>query len=162
MQKMGVDAVVAQQFSVCLPGASGEIVTELSGEQNRAYLTLLQNVVSNLTAFDGVGLSLAINRSYLPLETNVPNYAAANTLDVNDAASVAALKRVSDASQYNCSAVSFKNDSWVPSVNQTDNAIPCLSALQTQISSCPAANFACKANTTTLIAPKAHAIKRTE
>ena len=102
VKKLGIDGNVASQYSVCLQGQDGDIVSKLSGSQNRNYLKNLQYVMENVTSFNGGALSNQINSSYVPLQQSLSNYASANTIDIADPASINELKFISNASNFNC------------------------------------------------------------
>ena len=76
----------------------------------------------------------------------MPDYGNSRTLDLDDQSTIDELKYISAASNYQCTAGGFTLDSWVPSIQQTDNAIPCQSPEgmpNADIVSCPtAAQFA--------------------
>lgn len=127
MKKLGISETTAQQYSVCLSGQSGDIISQLSGQQNRNYLYSLQYVMTNITSFNGSYLTNLINTTYQPLPNTLSPYANARTIDITDSSSITELKYVSLASNFNCSVGDFPFDSWVPSIRQTDNAIPCQS-----------------------------------
>lgn len=95
------------------------------GAENRISLYLLQFVMGNITSFNQSYLNGIINTNYQPLTTKLAQYAAAQTLDISDSSSIAELKYVSNSSNFNCSAGNFAQDSWIPSISQTDSAIPC-------------------------------------
>jgi hypothetical protein len=73
---------------VCLRGQDGDILTKLSGYQNRNYLNTLQYVMTNITNFNATVISRQINNAYTPLQQSLNNYASANTIDIVDSASV--------------------------------------------------------------------------
>lgn len=110
---------------MCLSSQSGDVMSKLSGEQNSGYLLLLKNVISNLTKFDANTMFTNINNAYVPLQTKLSNYAKAQTLDITDITSINALKTISNPNNYVCGVDSFRFDSWIPSILQTDGAIPC-------------------------------------
>lgn len=83
--------------------------------------------MTNITSFNGSYLTNLINNTYQPLPTSLSPYANARTLDITDSSSITELKYVSLASNFNCSVGDFPYDSWIPSIRQTDNAIPCQS-----------------------------------
>lgn len=43
----------------------------------------------------------------------------ARILDIEDEASMEALRKISKADNYNCPSDTFKADSWIPSIHQT-------------------------------------------
>ncbi len=86
--KIGISTNVATQYSVCLDGQSGDILSQLSGQQNKNYLDSLRYVMNNITSLNIADLSNKISSSYSPLSASVPNYANSKTLDINDAASI--------------------------------------------------------------------------
>jgi hypothetical protein len=125
VKKLGIDGNVASQYSVCLQGQDGDILSKLSGSQNRNYLNNLQYVMENVTSFNGGALSNQINASYVPLQQSLSNYASANTIDIADSASIDELKFISNAANFDCPSGNFRFDSWIPSIRQTDNSVPC-------------------------------------
>lgn len=125
MGKLGIDSTVASQYSVCLKGQSGDILGKMSGAQNRNYLSALQYVMGNITSFNATSLNSRINSAYAPLQTTLANYASAATTDLSDPAAIQELKYVSTPSNFNCSSANFQLDSWIPSIHQTDSAVPC-------------------------------------
>lgn len=67
MTDIGISSTVAQQISVCLQGQSGDIVSEISGQQDKSYLDLLAYAMDNITTFNGSDLSASIASNYAPL-----------------------------------------------------------------------------------------------
>ena len=85
---MGVSSTVADQYSVCLLGQSGDILTKISGQQNKAYLDILKHAMNNATTFDGPSFSTTINNSYSNIPPISNNYGNALLLDINDSPSL--------------------------------------------------------------------------
>ena len=83
--------------------------------------------MTNITSFNGSYLTNIINTSYQPLPTKLAQYANAQTLDITYSSSINELKYVSTSTNFNCSKRNFANDSWIPSIRQTDRAVPCQS-----------------------------------
>ena len=64
MADLGISSTAALQFSVCLQGQSGDIVSEISGQQDKSYLDLLAHSMDNITIFNGSDLSATIATNY--------------------------------------------------------------------------------------------------
>jgi hypothetical protein len=122
---MGMTGSAAYAISVCLKGQSGDIIQAMSNQQNSNSLALMAATINSLTAFNGNSLSSNISTAYNSLQTNLQAYSQSNTLDISDSAAINDLLYISSASNYNCVNGDFAKDSWIPSIIQTDNAIPC-------------------------------------
>jgi hypothetical protein len=81
----------------------------------------------NISSFNGSDLILKINSKYAPVTSNVSGYAKAQLLDIKESAAINDLVEISDSSKFDCASSSFKFDSWIPTINQIDKAIPCKS-----------------------------------
>lgn len=81
----------------------------------------------NITSFNGTDLTSNINNKYTPITSNVSSFSNARILDIKDNTAISDLIQISDASKFDCGSSSFKFDSWIPSINQIDNTIPCKS-----------------------------------
>ena len=134
-----MDTTVAKQFSVCLPGQNGDLISSVSSTQNGAYLSTLSSTMNSIDAFDAQAMSTSINKGYEPLKLQLAGYASSSILDVNDAGAISDLKYVSNPINYGtCSQGNFKSDSWIPHIRSTK--IPCLAPLPQLLSdnsTCP-------------------------
>lgn len=83
--------------------------------------------MTNITSFNGGYLSNSINSGYSKLNTTLPNYLNSNTIDITDSNSIDSLNYIADSKNYVCTDSGFTFDSWIPTINQTNNAIPCKS-----------------------------------
>lgn len=81
----------------------------------------------NITSFNGSDLTTKINNKYASVTSNVSIYSNAKILDIKDNTAINDLIQISDASKFDCTSSSFKFDSWIPTIYQIDNAIPCKS-----------------------------------
>ena len=81
----------------------------------------------NITSFNGSDLASKINDKYTPITSNVSSYSYARILDIKDTTAINDLIQTSDSSKFDCTSSSFKFDSWIPTIYQIDNAIPCKS-----------------------------------
>ena len=127
MKKIGVSSTVASQYSSCLLGQSGDILSKISGQQNKAYLDLMKNAMNNASTFNGPSYSTTLNKSYSPIPPTINNYGNALLLDITDSSSIGILNRISNASNYDCQSGDFKFDSWVPNTKQVDSLVSCKS-----------------------------------
>ena len=79
---------MANQYSVCLLGQSGDIISKISGQQNKAHLDLLKHAMNNASFFDGAHYSNIINKSYSTIPPIINNYGNILLLDINDTSSI--------------------------------------------------------------------------
>jgi hypothetical protein len=52
-------------------------------------------------------------------------YKLSQILDITSVPDINILKRLSNPTNYACTAAAFSTDSWIPSTNQKNNDIPC-------------------------------------
>ena len=97
--------------------------------------------MNSLTIFDSQILAKSINSTFSSLQRQLYQYSAAQTLDISSAADINELNYISNPTNYkNCVNGNFQKDSWIPSSQQTDNAILCHSPpMSTNVdnSTCP-------------------------
>lgn len=87
----------------------------------------LNEAMIALTSLKTVSLSDSIETAYRPLQTQLLAYSQARVLDITDERAINDLKHISNPGNYaSCKLGNFQSDSWIPSLGQLDNAIPCM------------------------------------
>lgn len=109
-----------------MPNESGDIVSTAVGTDVFGLLTDLDDVMEELDSFDATTVISDLQLGYSGVTTTIGQYKRAEILDITSTTDISDLTDLSNASAYSCSASGFSSDSWVPSVSQQSDDIPCL------------------------------------
>ena len=74
-------------ISVCLATESGDIISKVGGDTT-ATLNSLQQVITDMTAFDSATLSSNLDTQWLNLKNKIDDYIAGNTFDFSSTTDV--------------------------------------------------------------------------
>lgn len=85
----------------------------------------LPQVVAAMQSVDASTQSAEIIEDFASLEAEIQGVLEGKKLDIKDEASIAILDKLSKSYEYECLANGFHEDSWVPSLYQNPEKIPC-------------------------------------
>jgi hypothetical protein len=120
-----LDPSIVGYIKVCMPGGTGDLINALGVDVSA--INGLTSSVSQLQAFDVSLLQTGVSTALTTLSTFIDQYYYTDLFDFTATATAHDknfMIKISTASNYpGCAINAFNQDSWVPSIRQTD--IPC-------------------------------------
>ena len=101
------------------------MLNELSNDDLIRSMEALPEVIAAMNSIDGSAQSNRIIEHFKDMEAEIKGTLEAKKLDIADTSSIAILDKLSKSYEYNCVANGFHEDSWVPSIYQNPDDIPC-------------------------------------
>lgn len=103
-----------------------------------ASISGLKGVLDNLNSFDSVAINSNVDTAWGITKDLITDYYAGKTLDFSSASDQAVLERLSDRTNYGCTAPNFATDSWIPTT-MSSPTITCKTPGHSAVAtSCPA------------------------
>ena len=106
-------------LSVCMPGGAGDIINHIQGVDMSA-INGLTSAIGSMQSFSASTITNGITTAFDTFEELVNKYYYTDLYDFDSPSNKAILAKIANPVNYACSSNSFSQDSWVPSLRQTD------------------------------------------
>ncbi len=117
-------AQISSYLGVCLPGGTGDIINQIQGV-NMSSITSLTTTVSSMQSFSVSTLQSGVLTSLNTLSSFIDQYYNTDIYDFSSSSDKALMAKVANpahADYDTCAVNSFSQDSWVPSLRNSDIA----------------------------------------